>query len=40
MLKHGLQDMHGRNLLLPTRVLDRPDPDRLAVRFDQFEAAS
>jgi putative restriction endonuclease len=40
MLKYGLQEMHGRNLLLPARVSDRPDPNRLAVRFDQFEAAS
>jgi putative restriction endonuclease len=39
MLKHGLQEMHGRFLLLPPRAADRPDPDRLAVRFDQFTAA-
>lgn len=37
MLKHGLQEMHGRALTLPTRRIDRPDRERLAWRWQQFE---
>lgn len=40
MLKHGIQEMHKATLVLPERRQDRPDPERLAVRFDAFEAAS
>jgi putative restriction endonuclease len=41
MLKHGLQDFHGQPLrVLPTRKVDQPDRQRLAVRFDRFTAAS
>jgi putative restriction endonuclease len=36
MLKHGLQEMHGRGLLLPNRVKDRPDRERLSLRFEEF----
>ncbi|WP_081831239.1 MULTISPECIES: HNH endonuclease [unclassified Mycobacterium] len=39
MLRHGLQDMHGQPLTLPTRRADRPDKARLAERFDEFRAA-
>ncbi|WP_394770479.1 HNH endonuclease [Lacisediminihabitans sp.] len=38
MLRHGLQDMHGRNLHIPTRVIDRPSRDALALRFAEFNA--
>lgn len=38
MLKHGLQEMHGRQLTLPVRRSDRPDRDHLAWRFEQFGA--
>ncbi len=38
MLKHGLQDMHGRTLTLPKRTKDRPDRDLLAWRWSRFEA--
>lgn len=40
MLRHGLQEMNGRHLLLPSSRRQRPDPQRLALRFDQFRAAS
>ncbi len=40
MLKHGLQDMHGRSLEVPVRLADRPDRDRLALRFEAFGRAS
>ena len=40
MLLHGLQEMHGRQLLLPDRAADRPDPDRLAQRWAVFGKAS
>jgi putative restriction endonuclease len=38
MLKHGLQEMHGRHLSLPRRRSDRPDRDHLAWRFANFRA--
>lgn len=40
MLRHGLQEMNGRQLELPARRTDWPDRDRLAARFEQFSAAS
>ncbi len=36
MLKHGLQEMHGRVLTLPERRGDRPDRERLAWRWERF----
>ncbi|MGH3493410.1 MAG: HNH endonuclease, partial [Sciscionella sp.] len=40
MLKHGLQDHHGERLRqLPTTRLERPDPERLAHRYAEFQAA-
>lgn len=40
MLLHGLQEAHGRRLMvLPHRVADRPDPARLEERYEAFRAA-
>jgi putative restriction endonuclease len=39
MLLHGLQEMHGRRLALPRTRNERPDPERLATRYDTFLAA-
>ena len=40
MLRHGLQDHHGRPLMkVPGRRGDRPDPERLAERFRRFRSA-
>jgi putative restriction endonuclease len=39
MLKHGLQEMHGRPLALPSRLKDRPSREHLAWRFEQYSAA-
>lgn len=39
MLRHGLQEMHGRVLVLPARRVERPDRDRLAARWAEFEKA-
>ncbi len=36
MLRHGIQEVHGWNLELPKRVLDRPDRDLLAQRWAVF----
>ena len=37
MLQHGLKDMNGLPLrVLPVRKNERPDPDRLSRRFDEF----
>ena len=38
MLKHGLQEMHGRFLVVPSRPAERPDEERLAERFVRFLA--
>lgn len=39
MLRHGLQEMHGRTLLLPSRSADRPDVARLDRRYAEFLAS-
>jgi putative restriction endonuclease len=39
MLQYGLQAMHGRSLTVPSRRLDRPDRDRLDVRYERFRMA-
>ena len=36
MLKHGLQEMHGRTLTLPARRPDHPDRELLAWRWARF----
>ncbi|MCK6210074.1 HNH endonuclease [Georgenia sp. EYE_87] len=36
MLKHGLQEMHGARIALPHDTKARPDPERLALRFNTF----
>ena len=36
MLRYGLQEMHGQPLILPKRVTERPDRERLAERFAEF----
>lgn len=36
MLKYGLQQMHGRDLLLPSRIEHWPDLSRLSHRFHEF----
>lgn len=40
MLRHGIQEMHGRPIAQPTRRRDRPDPDRLSKRFESFLSSS
>ena len=40
MLRTGLQGFHGGSIALPRRPDDRPDPDRLELRFERFVAAS
>lgn len=36
MLKHGLQEMHGATIVLPTNPNERPDRERLQARFELF----
>jgi len=36
MLLHGLQEMHGSRIAIPRTARFRPDPDRLAARYEQF----
>lgn len=40
MLSNGLQGFHGAHILEPSRSEDRPDPERLARRFVEFESAA
>jgi putative restriction endonuclease len=40
MLKNGLQHFHGAHILQPSRPEDRPDRERLAVRFEAFQGAA
>jgi len=40
MLKHGLQEMHGLTITVPTKASARPDPVRLGHHYDQYLAAS
>lgn len=39
MLKHGLQEMHGRALTVPTKLRDHPDRELLHWRWERFSAA-
>lgn len=40
MLLHGLQEMHGRMITLPSRTTDYPSREGLAWRYEQFGAAN
>jgi len=40
MLRTGLQGFHGHAIAVPRRPEDRPDPGRLAVRFERFATAA
>jgi len=40
MLRTGLQGFHGGSIAMPRRPEDRPDPDRLELRFERFVRAS
>jgi putative restriction endonuclease len=40
MLVHGLQELHGREIFVPSRRADRPSPVSLEWRFERFLAAS
>ncbi len=40
MLSGGLQGFHGVSIAQPQRTGDRPEPERLAVRFAEFESAA
>jgi len=40
MLRTGLQGFHGGRIALPRRPEDRPDPQRLELRFERFVRAS
>jgi putative restriction endonuclease len=39
MLREGLQSFHGKHIALPSRIGDRPDPERLVLRYERFLAA-
>jgi putative restriction endonuclease len=40
MLRHGLQEMHGAQIVLPRSRRDRPDSTRLEERYAHFRAAA
>jgi putative restriction endonuclease len=37
-LRHALQGVHGSSLLVPSRLVARPDPELLEARYDRFQA--
>lgn len=39
MLQHGLKDMHGTTITVPTPKAQQPDKDKLAERFELFLAS-
>ena len=39
MLRQGLQQFHGESITPPVRAAQRPDPERLQLRFERFLAA-
>ena len=40
MLRHGLQGLHETRIHRPRRTADHPDPDRLHLRYQEFQQAS
>ena len=40
MLRYGLQATHGFQLILPRRDVEKPDPERLEKRYEEFLAAT
>lgn len=40
MLEQGIKAMRHKTLLMPERLVDRPDRDRLAARFEHYQAAN
>ena len=40
MLANGIQHFHGAAILHPGRRDERPDPQRLAIRFERFRAVA
>lgn len=40
MLRHGLQAFHGEAITMPRRVADRPDPERLELRYEQYKLSA
>ena len=40
MVLHGLQEMHDRDLVVPRARSERPDPERLAIRYNVFLATA
>lgn len=40
MLANGIQHFHGAAILQPGRRDERPDPERLAIRFERFNSAA
>jgi putative restriction endonuclease len=40
MLRAGLQEFHGAPITQPRRPVERPDPERLEIRYEQFRTAA
>ncbi len=40
MLRHGLQALHGSTLVVPRAQAERPDPQRLEERYEEFRRAA
>jgi putative restriction endonuclease len=40
MLKHGIQEMNGRKILIPSKAKERPNVEAIEFRFTQFSKAN
>jgi putative restriction endonuclease len=40
MLRHGLQEMHGLEIVLPRKRQQHPEPERLAWKYERFRSAA
>ena len=38
MLQHGLKELHNKRIWLPRNDINKPDPQRLANRYELFQA--
>jgi putative restriction endonuclease len=39
MLKHGIQEMHGKSIILPRSVNKQPDKELISRRYEEFKSA-
>jgi hypothetical protein len=40
MLQHGLKELNGNKIVVPSRIIEKPNRDFLEVRYQRFRNAS